>query len=64
MVYQLQIFDRWGEVIFEAIDPKKGWDGRLKEVPLPNAVYAYRLKYQRKTDAAIFSKYGSVLLIK
>jgi gliding motility-associated-like protein len=28
--YNLTIFDRWGEVIFESNDIEKGWDGRAK----------------------------------
>lgn len=26
--YQLDIFDRWGHVVFSTTDPEKGWDGK------------------------------------
>jgi gliding motility-associated-like protein len=27
--YNLKIFNRWGELIFETIDINKGWDGDI-----------------------------------
>ncbi len=41
-----RIFDRWGEIVFEANDfqpndPKKGWDGILKGEKLNPAVFVY-----------------------
>lgn len=36
--YQLDIFDRWGHVVFSTTDPDKGWDGRNG---LPG-MYSYR----------------------
>jgi gliding motility-associated-like protein len=28
--YQLQVFNRWGAVVFETDTPAEGWDGRYK----------------------------------
>lgn len=38
--YELQIFDRWGEVRFATRDPKAGWSGD----ELPTGVYSYRVR--------------------
>jgi gliding motility-associated-like protein len=28
--YVFQVFDRWGSVVFETMNPETGWDGRIK----------------------------------
>jgi hypothetical protein len=43
----LRIFDRWGSIIFEALDmapndPSEGWDGRIRGVQAPPGVYGYQ----------------------
>jgi gliding motility-associated-like protein len=37
--YHMQIFDRWGERIFETTDINVGWDGTYKGAKAPSAVY-------------------------
>ncbi len=40
--YQFQVFNRWGEVIFESLNYDLGWDGRMKnEKPAPAGVYVW-----------------------
>jgi PKD repeat protein len=48
--YHLQIFDRWGNKIWEstALDPEtahptEGWDGKHKGVPVPIGTYTWRI---------------------
>ena len=41
--YELQIFDRWGVLIFVSNDPELSWDGTLKGEPCPVAAYNYKL---------------------
>jgi gliding motility-associated-like protein len=42
--YLFQIFNRWGEVVFESTDPDKGWDGTYSGKLAQMGVYAYKLK--------------------
>ena len=44
--YRLQIFDRWGQLIFESRDLGTGWTGEIKTQPAPLGVYAWRIDYQ------------------
>ena len=37
--YHMQIFDRWGERLFETTDINIGWDGSYKGAKAPSAVY-------------------------
>ncbi len=39
----LQVFDRWGEKVFETTDTKVGWDGNYKGKAAISGVYAYQL---------------------
>jgi gliding motility-associated-like protein len=41
--YQLLIFNRWGEVIFESLNPEFGWDGTfgMQGNPAQNGTYTY-----------------------
>ena len=43
--YELVIFNRWGELIFEAQNTDSKWDGNYNGKLAPLGVYAYRLKY-------------------
>ncbi len=41
---EYQIFNRWGEKIFETSDMEEGWDGTFKGVPQNSDVYAYKIR--------------------
>lgn len=43
--FQLRIFDRWGEMIWESKDPEAQWDGTYQNRMAPDGVYIYQLKY-------------------
>ncbi|MEO8591261.1 MAG: gliding motility-associated C-terminal domain-containing protein [Flavobacteriales bacterium] len=62
----LQVFDRWGELIFSSTDPGEGWDGRYKDGgdPLPQGVYVWRLTALPVATADKLEMIGSVTLLK
>jgi gliding motility-associated-like protein len=41
--YQLLIFDRWGEVIFETTDHHEGWNGRYSSEDSQDGVYTWKI---------------------
>ncbi len=43
--WELTIYNKWGELIYQTNDPQYGWDGSLHGVIMPQGIYAYRLKY-------------------
>ena len=45
--YKLQIFDKWGELIFESSDVTRGWDGYYKGKLCQEDVYVYKVKAKR-----------------
>jgi gliding motility-associated-like protein len=44
--YQLNIFDRWGRLVFAADSPNEIWDGTQGARPCPRGVYFYVLNFQ------------------
>ncbi|MBT8229747.1 MAG: gliding motility-associated C-terminal domain-containing protein, partial [Bacteroidia bacterium] len=45
--YNMQIWNRWGELIFETNDPRVGWNGQYDNTgsQLPQGVYIYKISY-------------------
>ncbi len=43
--YHLQIYNRWGQLLYETLDMKTGWDGRYKDVLQPMGAYVYIVQY-------------------
>lgn len=52
-VYHLEIFNRWGELVFETRDPQEPWLGQKGTDGMhfcPNGMYFYRATYVDKID--------------
>lgn len=61
--YKLVIYNRWGQVIFETADPKKGWDGTYNGRMQPsgdNFIWSCRFK----RAGVISNMNGYVILIR
>ncbi len=43
--FEMQVFNRWGKLIFQTRNPDDGWDGRDNGQSAPSDVYVYWLKY-------------------
>jgi gliding motility-associated-like protein len=44
--YQLQIFNRWGQLVWSTTEPAEGWDGRYKgNKSVQQGAYTWKLKY-------------------
>ena len=60
--YTLQIFDRWGELIFQSSDFNKGWDGTYKSEPVPMGSYVYKIS-AKGNGSRIIEKNGSITVV-
>jgi gliding motility-associated-like protein len=61
--YYIQIFDRWGELIFESTDINIGWDGYYKGKLCQEGVYYYTAKV-KLSDGREFQHKADITLIK
>ena len=44
--FNLKIYNRWGEFLFESTQISQGWDGRYLNHDVASGVYVYSLKYK------------------
>ena len=61
--FNIKVFNRWGEKVFESNDQQTGWDGRFKGVKQDPNVYVYEA-YMVLLDNTTFHKNGSVTLVR
>jgi gliding motility-associated-like protein len=63
-LFSLQIFNRWGELVFESEDPNKGWDGTYHGEKITSTdVYVYTVKAKGIYQEELPAEHGSVTLI-
>ncbi len=62
-IYKLEIFNRWGEKIFESDNPAMGWDGYRDKKLLPMDVYVWKVTGKYKNGVP-FKDAGDVTLIR
>jgi len=62
--YQLIIFNRWGEIIFESNDPNVGWNGTYNEKIVQDGTYIWKIKFKHKNKDKKEEIYGTVNVIK
>ncbi len=44
--YELQVYNRWGKLVFESDNIANAWDGRLDGTTVPSDVYIFRAQYR------------------
>ncbi len=59
----LEIFNRWGEKVFETSDQNIGWDGTQNGKPLNTGVYVYKLE-GTTYDNQQYIKKGNITLLR
>jgi gliding motility-associated-like protein len=61
--FEMNIFNRWGEMIFSTRDLAKGWDGKFNGKPQPEGTYIFTAVLVDKTGRT-FKRDGSVMLLR
>ncbi|MBC7864555.1 MAG: gliding motility-associated C-terminal domain-containing protein, partial [Bacteroidia bacterium] len=62
--YEFQIFDRWGELIYETHDTNEGWDGTYKGHRVEGEVYVWKVKYVDVPEALDHLHIGHVTVVR
>ena len=64
--YSVQIFNRWGEIVWESTDPEEGWIGQSiagsEEYFVPDGLYTWqiKLKFQSGEDSQLHQGHVSL----
>ena len=61
-VFELHVFDRWGEHLFESTDRFVRWDGTFRGQNMPPGVYVWTLRYEDAGE--VYRQQGSVTLLR
>lgn len=61
--YEIQIFNRWGELMYESKDMSKGWDGKYKGEICQPGLYYYRI-YAKGTKNQVKIITGTLHLLR
>ena len=64
--FEIQIYDRWGGLVFSSLDATEAWDGTRSGRPLGSGVYVYLLQFTFEDQGAVFEQQvaGDVALIR
>ena len=61
--FNLAIFNRWGQLLFESTDIEQGWDGTKEGTPLGQGVFVYKLNVIFY-DGETIEQTGNITLIR
>ena len=61
---EFYVYNRWGQLMFQTNNWKKGWDGRLNGLPQPAGTYVWMLRFvDRDSQKKVFLK-GTTILVR
>ncbi|MEA3478998.1 MAG: gliding motility-associated C-terminal domain-containing protein [Bacteroidota bacterium] len=59
---RMDIYNRWGVLVFESHDISRGWDGTYQRRQAPAGTYVYRVDYA--VSYSDFNLTGTVVLVR
>ncbi len=62
--YQIQIFSRWGELVYQSDDIAQCWDGTHRGRPVPDGVYLYVIRHTDRHGNPMPIRRGEIRLYR
>ena len=62
--FHLEIFNRWGEMVWESFDAKAKWDGTYNNRKVQNGTYTWKISYKMKENDGKDFKTGYVNVMR
>ena len=62
--FNLLIFNRWGEVIWESHNAEAGWDGTYGGMPVQDGTYTWKIEFKTSANDERMIKTGHVNVIR
>jgi gliding motility-associated-like protein len=61
--FQMMVFNRWGELLYESTNPAEGWDGYHQGRLCPQDVYVYKI-IAKFSDGQMVTRVGDINLLR
>jgi gliding motility-associated-like protein len=61
--FTMQVYNRWGDLVFEGLNPDDAWNGEVNGLPAPADVYVWWARYQLPDQSEVLEK-GDVTLLR
>lgn len=61
--FNIRIYDRWGELIYQASNPEAYWNALYKGTPVPEGVYIYMISYNG-FDGRVVNLKGNITILR
>jgi gliding motility-associated-like protein len=63
--FEMLIFSRWGELVFQSNAPEQAWEGLVKGQRAPHGVYTYLIRYNLQVNGVSASQQqsGDIILL-
>jgi len=62
--FKIEIFNRWGQMIYKSFQLSEGWDGTFKGKNLPTGSYVYKIKTSEYSEDKKIVKTGTIALVR
>ena len=64
--FRLEVFDRWGNLVFSADDPEQRWDGFWRGKPVAPGVYVWGVEWEGELfgERKVYRKGGGVTVVR
>jgi len=62
--YRLEIYDRWGEIVFETEDINQPWNGQLQGINVPDGLYVWKIFIEGRNFVERKTYLGHVYVIR
>ena len=62
--FNIEIYNRWGQMVFKSNDLNNQWDGNFKDKPMPSGSYIYKIKTSDFGTNNEYLESGTIALVR
>ena len=62
--FTLEVYNRWGKLVFSTTHPRTGWDGMINGQKQPPGIYVYRVRYTMLQSGEKAERKGTFSLLR
>ena len=62
--YSLNVFNRWGQRVFNSAKAERGWDGTFNGMPSEAGTYMYQIRFEGGTQKQTYTQKGDLVLLR